>query len=160
MPSRVNVPCRHPGCPALIPYGQKYCEAHKPLHPEEVRSAAGRGYGRAWQKARKRYLEAQPLCVECMKEGKYVKETHAARFAKIRENWDAIVKIIDEEIPTAAEIEKILVTIGIEPTIAQLDLTSEDAKLTFQATKDIRDKYVLSRLAWDLGVMDEMCALL
>ena len=63
-------------------------------------------------------------------------------------------------IPTAAEIEKILVTIGIEPTIAQLDLTSEDARTTFQATKDIRDKYVLSRLAWDLGVMDEMCQLL
>ena len=76
------------------------------------------------------------------------------------EKWAEIVKIIDEEIPTAAEIEKILVTIGIEPTISQLDLTSEDAKLTFQATKDIRDKYVLSRLAWDLGVMDELCALL
>ena len=75
MPSRPNTPCRHPGCVALVPYGQKYCEAHKPLHPEEVRSAAGRGYGRAWQKARKRYLEAHPLCIECMKEGKYVKAT-------------------------------------------------------------------------------------
>ena len=53
-----------------------------------------------------------------------------------------------------------LVTIGIEPTVAQLDLTSDDARVTFQATKDIRDKYVLSRLAWDLGVMDELCALL
>ena len=36
----------------------------------------------------------------------------------------------------------------------------EAAKMTFQATKDIRDKYVLSRLAWDLGVMDELCKLL
>jgi hypothetical protein len=26
----------------------------------------------------------------------------------------------------------------------------------FRATKDIRDKYVLSRLAWDLGVLDEI----
>ena len=68
MPSRPNTPCRHPGCAALVPYGQKYCELHKPQHPEEVRSAAGRGYCRAWQKARKRYLEAHPLCVECMKE--------------------------------------------------------------------------------------------
>lgn len=75
MPSRLKTPCRHPGCAALVPYGQKYCEVHKPLHSEEVRSAAGRGYGRAWQKARKRYLEAHPLCVECMREGKYVKAT-------------------------------------------------------------------------------------
>lgn len=31
---------------------------------------------------------------------------------------------------------------------------------TFKATKDIRDKYVLSRLAWDQGVLDELCGLL
>jgi hypothetical protein len=44
--------------------------------------------------------------------------------------------------------------------VAQLELTSEDAKTTFKATEDIRDKYVLSRLAWDLGVTEELCALL
>ena len=26
----------------------------------------------------------------------------------------------------------------------------------FMATKDIRDKYVLSRLAWDLGILEEL----
>ena len=31
--------------------------------------------------------------------------------------------------------------------------------VTFKATKDIRDKYVLSRLAFDLGVLEEMAAL-
>ena len=40
MPNRLNTPCRHPGCAALVPYGTKYCDRHKPLHPEEVRSAA------------------------------------------------------------------------------------------------------------------------
>ena len=99
-------------------------------------------------------------CTSRHKEGKYNKATHAARFALIRDNWDKIVAIINEEIPSAAEIEKILVTIGISPDVAQLELTSEDVKTTFMATKDIRDKYVLSRLAWDLGVMDELCALL
>ena len=73
MPRKPNTPCKYPGCAALVPYGTKYCEKHKALHPEEVRSAAGRGYGSAWQKARKRTLAAHPLCVECMKEGKYVK---------------------------------------------------------------------------------------
>lgn len=53
MPSRPNTPCRHPGCPELVPSGTKYCDKHKPLHPEEVRSAGSRGYNRAWQKARK-----------------------------------------------------------------------------------------------------------
>jgi hypothetical protein len=27
---------------------------------------------------------------------------------------------------------------------------------TFKATKDIRDKYVLPRLCWDLGIIDEI----
>jgi hypothetical protein len=75
MPYRPNTPCRHPGCAALVPYGQKYCEKHKALHPEEVRSAAKRGYGRKWQKASREYLQAHPLCVLCMKKQppRYVK---------------------------------------------------------------------------------------
>lgn len=75
MPSRPNTPCRHPGCAALVPYGTKYCEQHRSLHTDEARPAADRGYGRAWQKARKRYLAAHPLCVECLKEGRYTKAT-------------------------------------------------------------------------------------
>ena len=75
MPYRPNTPCRHPGCAALVPYGQKYCEKHKALHPEEVRSAAKRGYGKRWQKASREYLQVHPLCVLCMKKQppRYVK---------------------------------------------------------------------------------------
>ena len=101
MPKKPKVPCKHPGCAALVPPGQKYCERHKALHPEEVRSAASRGYGAAWRKARKQYLEEHPLCVECMKEGRYVKATvvdHVVphRGDKVlfwdRSNWQALCK--------------------------------------------------------------------
>ena len=72
MPSRVNIPCRHPGCPSLIPYGQKYCEEHKKLHPEATRSASSRGYGAAWQRESKRFLSMPEhrLCEECLKDGR------------------------------------------------------------------------------------------
>lgn len=75
MPRRPKTPCRHPGCPELVSYGQKYCETHKKLHPEETRSAGKRGYGSRWQKFSRNYLKAQPLCVRCQKEGKYVRAT-------------------------------------------------------------------------------------
>ena len=75
LPRKPNVPCRHPGCAELIPAGQKYCEIHKPLHPEEIRSASARGYGKAWQRESKRFLQAHPLCVQCAREGRYVKAT-------------------------------------------------------------------------------------
>ena len=75
MPRMPDHPCAHPGCPRLVPRGKKYCAENPAQHPEEIRSAAGRGYGSRWQKARKCYLEAHPLCVECMKAGRYVKAT-------------------------------------------------------------------------------------
>jgi hypothetical protein len=28
--------------------------------------------------------------------------------------------------------------------------------MTLMATKDIRDKYILARLLWDLGILDEV----
>ena len=75
MPFKPKVPCKHPGCAALVPAGTKYSEAHRPLHPEEIRSAYRRGYDAKWRKASKAFLRANPLCVRCMAEGKYVKAT-------------------------------------------------------------------------------------
>ena len=75
MPRRPDTPCKHPGCPRLVPYGKQYCEEHALVHSGDRPSAANRGYGAAWRRARKHYLEAHPLCVECMKEGKYVQAT-------------------------------------------------------------------------------------
>lgn len=73
MPTKPKVPCKHPGCPELVPSGTKYCERHKPMHPEEVRSAASRGYDSAWRKASRQFLQVHPLCEECKKQGRYVK---------------------------------------------------------------------------------------
>ena len=70
MPRRPNTPCKHPGCPALVPYGQAYCPEHAPLHTSDRKATAERGYGSRWQKARLRFLRAHPLCAVCWKEGK------------------------------------------------------------------------------------------
>ena len=94
------------------------------------------------------------------KEGKYRKDTHAARFAIISENWENILRILKEELPAKEELCKLLDAVGISRDLVTIGVTSQDAKITFRATKDIRDKYVLSRLAWDLGILDELCALL
>lgn len=101
MPYRPRVPCKHPGCPNLVPYGQRYCEEHKALHPEETRSASSRGYGRAWQKASKAFLRSHPLCEECMRQGRYTKATVVDHIKPHRgdpalfwdqSNWQALCK--------------------------------------------------------------------
>ncbi len=90
------------------------------------------------------------------KDGKYNKEKHKARLDTICEHWDEIQGIISEEIPTAREIEKLLDTIEAPKSCADFGLSEKDNKRTFEATKDIRDKYVLSRLCFDLGILDEI----
>ena len=100
---------------------------------------------------------AETMIAAEVKEGKYIKEKHPARFAIIREHWEEILQIIRDEIPAAEEIGKLLDTIGISRDPAAIGVDKEALKITFKATKDIRDKYVLSRLAWDLGVLEELC---
>ena len=76
MPRKPKVPCRHPGCSALVEEGAHYCPDHKALHPEDARPAAYyRGYTREWQRARKSYLESHPLCAQCARNGRYTKAT-------------------------------------------------------------------------------------
>ena len=98
MPNRPNIPCKYPGCPNLVPAGEKYCSQHMPMHS---RPAAQRGYGSKWQKARRQFLEAHPLCVECLKSGRYVKATVVDHIVPHRgdqklfwdrSNWQALCK--------------------------------------------------------------------
>lgn len=90
------------------------------------------------------------------KEQKYSVEGHKARLCRIVENWDAILKIVCEEVPPAAEIERILDSIGAPKSCEEIGIDPSVLPMTFAASKDIRDKYVLSRLCWDLGILDEI----
>ncbi len=74
MPSRPGRPCATPGCSAIVRGG--HCSKHRPrivaAQAEAKReidarrgTAAARGYGSRWQKARVGYLRKHPLCTEC-----------------------------------------------------------------------------------------------
>ena len=71
----------------------------------------------------------------------------------ILEKWDTLCRIIREEIPSQKEISDILEQIDAPKTPAEIGIDC-DLLTTFKATKDIRDKYVLSRLLWDLGLLE------
>lgn len=90
------------------------------------------------------------------REKKYDPAAHGERLKRIVDNWDKILKIIDEELPPSSELERLLAMIGAPRSLAGLGTPEEALPVIFKATKDIRDKYVLSRLMWDLGILDEM----
>lgn len=91
------------------------------------------------------------------KEQKYNVEKHRARLEKIVANWDEILKVMEEELPTFEEFEKIMDTIEAPKEVSDIGIDKAILSDTFKAAKDIRDKYVLPRLMWDMGVIDEIC---
>ena len=81
MPTKPKRPCGYPGCPNLTD-GQ-YCEVHRAQERKkydryERSPDVNRKYGRAWQRIRKQYAEAHPLCERCLEEGRLtpVEEVH------------------------------------------------------------------------------------
>ena len=71
-------------------------------------------------------------------------------------NWNKILEIIHEELPSSAQLEALLDTIDAPKTLDAIGIPDSSLPMIFKATKDIRDKYVLSRLFWDLGILDEI----
>lgn len=88
------------------------------------------------------------------KEGKYDKVKHAARLTTILEAWADILQIIDEEIPTYEFVENALKTVNAVTAPEQIGFRPEEIRNAFLMSKDIRDKYVGTRLLWDLGELE------
>ena len=142
----------------------KLYEKLKTIKPDEIiaKSYVDSFSYENWKAQLRAFLgnSAETMIAQEAKENKYDKSTHPARFAIIAENWDDIMRILDDELPSAQELAKMLDTLGISKDLQTIGVDHQTAKMTFKATKDIRDKYVLSRLAWDLGVLDDLCELL
>lgn len=88
------------------------------------------------------------------KEHKYAPDKHAARLEKILAAWDDILALIDT-LPTADALQAFYREIGHPLSCTEYGLTDNEIRFAFTAAKDIRDKYVLGRLLWDLGLLDE-----
>ena len=90
-----------------------------------------------------------------MREHKYSPEKHEARFAVIEKNWDLIMDTL-KTLPSPDEIKALMESIGFPTSASVIDYNEKEIKKTFTMTKDSRDKYVGTRLFWDLGILDEI----
>lgn len=109
----------------------------------------------AWSETLREFVGAgaEQMIAQEAKEKKYDRERHAKRLDVILSHWNELLDIMNE-MPSEAEIVSILDRLGAPKTVEEIGLSEEILPLTFQSTKDIRDKYVLSRLYWDLGILD------
>lgn len=112
----------------------------------------------AWSEKLRQFLGkgAESMIALEAKEKKYDKAQHAIRLEKIIKNWDALLQIMEEELPNLQELDALYDAVGLPKTLGEIGVEDKLLPTIFRCTKDIRDKYVLSRLAWDLGVLEEL----
>ena len=90
------------------------------------------------------------------KEKKYDPAGHKLRLQRILEQWDSILEIVKQEIPPVSDLEDLYLRIGLPMKLEEIGEEEKLLPLILRCTKDIRDKYVLSRLAWDLQIEKEL----
>ena len=127
----------------------------KPDREKALRYVSGFDY-EAYKKKLKAFLGkgADTMTALEKKEKKYDQNAHLKRLEIIINSWERIVAVINEEIPEPQFIESILDKIHCPKTADEIGIDPAILPMTFAATKDIRDKYVLSRLCWDLGISE------
>jgi len=96
---------------------------------------------------------ADVIIAQAERENKNDPAKHAVRFQKTVENWDTILKIIDEELPPTADIEALMKSLGMPMLPADIDVSAEDTVTALRASRDIRDKYLSSTMMWDMGIL-------
>jgi 5-methylcytosine-specific restriction enzyme A len=110
MPVRPALPCRHPGCPALV-QGGGYCPSHKrpprakrERGPDKPRgTTAERGYGADWRRVRAAYLASvRGRCERCGQDADTVHhKLEVERYPELRldpYNLEAVCKRCHNEI--------------------------------------------------------------
>lgn len=80
---------------------------------------------------------------------------HARRLDRIIDNWDEILRIIDEELPDYDTLYRLMASTGMPMRPSEIGVPMEDVIDAFVGARDIRDKYLSCSLIWDLGLTEE-----
>jgi glycerol-1-phosphate dehydrogenase [NAD(P)+] len=84
------------------------------------------------------------------------KTAHAKRIQIIEEKWPDIIAMIKQELPSVAFVTSILEEIGAPTNPAQVGVEPSLVADSIVVAKEVRNRYGLLQLLWDLGISDEM----
>ena len=80
---------------------------------------------------------------------------HALRLSRILDNWDEIVRAMDEELPSYEKLRAQMENLGAPVKPSDLGISMQDTLDAFMGSRDIRNKYLTSTLLWDLGEIED-----
>jgi 5-methylcytosine-specific restriction protein A len=100
MPRKPKRPCGHSGCPNLS--DGYYCEQHRKEHAKAYNRFnrdrnSNRKYSGAWRKIRARFIQANPLCAECQRQGRFTPATEVHHIKPLSEggthDWENLMSL-------------------------------------------------------------------
>lgn len=111
----------------------------------------------AWEaNIRRVFVDTADGIIEMEKQaGKNLREGRLQRAKTIIDNWDTILKIMDEELPEYKKIHGLMIHTGMPILPEDIGISVQDTVDAFVCSRDIRNKYLTSSLIWDIGYMDE-----
>lgn len=112
-------------------------EFNSEAHFGELRKFLGRG--------------AEIMIENEIKEGRYDTGKHKKRLENIVTYRSEIIDIINE-LPKSDELEKFMKEIGHPTNFEEIGLKPDEILSAIRFARDVRDKYILGGLLWDLGI--------
>ena len=80
---------------------------------------------------------------------------HAQRLERIVRQWPQILTAMQEELPDFAALRNVMLDAGMPTRPAELGFNHQDVQDSLIGSRDNRNKYLLSSLLWDLGLLYE-----
>ena len=87
--------------------------------------------------------------------GKNTQAVHEKRLQNLLDQWDQVIAAIREELPPAGEIQRKMEQMGMPTKPQDLFYDQTAARRAYIGSREIRDKYLLSSMLWDLGLMKD-----
>lgn len=109
-----------------------------------------------WNKTLRRFIGpgAEAMIQGEEKEKKYDVGNHKTRLDRIIEHWQEIIDVIDT-MPSYEKVYSVLSELDSPLSAEYIGYEKNSIALCMMITKDIRDKYIGSRLLWDIGEIEE-----
>ena len=121
----------------------------------DFEAAMSRPFDRAAWEARMREcygIAADGIIALENKAGKNDIAKRDKRLAVIRDNWKKIQEMIEENLPETEEMTALLKSLNAPVEPEEMDVPAQRAREAVEVAKEVRDRYTLLQLLWDLGL--------
>ncbi len=81
-----------------------------------------------------------------------------ARAKRVIAAWDDLLTLMEKELPAYQNMAEYMKKLGMPTKPEEIGLSRQDVLDAFVCSRDIRNKYILSSMIWDIGYMEDCTA--